>query len=279
MRRLAIVLVLAGALAACGHEITAPGTPQPQGSDLNAATTAGAGRFGSFGRARFAGAPYVALLRRLPPDMALTDQQKQSIKGYVQAFAQATKSDRQALAALFKQARAAKQSGQTPDQVKAILQQGATNRQHIQAAAAELKQQIEGVLTADQKTWLAANAPTPCDRSAAPKLTDEQKAQIKALVTAFRTANQSDLDAVRAAMRQAREARKNGASKDQIRSILEGVKLNLERLRPARAELRTQIQAVLTPEQKASGCYGPRFGAGRMGPGGFPGGFMGGRRG
>ncbi len=270
MRRSAILLVLAGTLAACGHELTAPGSPRPQGVNLEAAT--GVNGAAPFGGRRFAGAPMVGLLRRLPANLALTDQQKQSIKGYVQTFAQTTKADRQALAALMKQARQARQSGQTADQVKAILQQGAPNRQHVQAAAAELKQQIQGVLTSDQKAWLAANAPAPCNRSTAPKLTDDQKAQIKALVTAFRTANQADLDAVRAAMQQAREARKNGQSKEQVKAILDGDKANRDRLRTARQQLASQIQGVLTADQKASGCYGPRFGVGRPGFGGFGGG-------
>ncbi len=277
MRKIVILLVLAGALVACGKELTAPASPQPQG--VRAGTATALGDAGLFGGARFGGAPYAGLLRRLPANLALTDQQKQSIKGFVQAFAQATKSDRQALAALRKQARQARQNGQTPDQIKAILEQGATNRQHIQAAAAQLKQQVEGVLTADQKAWIAANAPKPCDRSTAPKLTDEQKAQIKALVTAFRTANQTDLDAVRAAMQQARKARQNGESKDQIKAILEAVKPNMDRLRSARQALASQIQALLTPEQKASACYGPRFGVRGAGPGGFRGQFPGGRRG
>ncbi len=276
MRR-TVILLLAGALAACGHEPTAPGTPQPEG--VNTSSVGELGGAGLLGGGRFGGAPYVGLLRRLPANLALTDQQKQAIKGYVQAFAQATKSDRQALAALMKQARQAKQNGQTPDQVKAILQQGATNRQNIQAAAAQLKQQIAGVLTADQKTWIAANAPKPCDRSTAPKLTDEQKAQIKALVTAFRTANKTDLDAVRAAMQQARQARRNGESQDQIKAILAAVQPNLDRLRTAREALAAQIQALLTPEQKASACYGPRCGVGGAGPGAFRGQFLGGRRG
>ncbi len=276
MRRIAL-LVLAGALAACGKELTAPGSPQPQGvSAANATTLNGAGPFGA---GRFGGAPYVGLLRRLPGNLALTDQQKQAIKGFVQTFAQATKADRQALAALLKQARQARQNGQTPDQIKAILQQGAPNRQNIQAAAAQLKQQIEGVLTADQKAWIAANAPKPCDRSTAPRLTDDQKAQIKALVSAFRTANQADLDGVKAAMQKAREARKNGATEDQIQAILAAVKPNMDRLRAARQTLASQIQALLTPEQKASACYGPRFGAGGARLGGFRGQFLGGRRG
>lgn len=272
MRRIAMLLVLAGALVACGKELTAPASPQPQGVSAGTAALGGAGLFLG---GRFGGAPYVGLLRRLPADLALTDQQKQTIKGHVQAFAEATKGDRQALAALMKQARAAKQNGQTPDQIKAILQQGATNRQHLQDAAAQLKQQIGGVLTAEQKAWLAANAPKPCDRSAAPKLTDDQNAQIKALVSAFRSANQADLEAVKAAMQKAREARKNGATREQIKAILDAVQPNLDRLRTARQTLAAQIQALLTPDQKASGCYGPRFGLG----GGHRGQFPGGRRG
>ncbi len=274
MRGIAILL-LAGALAACGHEPTAPGTPQPQGLRANAATELTGP--GAFGGAAMRGVSYVRLLRRLPGNLALTDQQKQTIKGYVQAFGQATKSDRQALAALLKQARDARQAGQTPDQVKAILQQGAGNRQNIQAAAAQLKQQVAGVLTSDQQAWIVANAPKACDRASAPRLSDEQKEQIKALVTSFRTANQPDLTAVRTALQQARAARKNGATAEQVKAILDPVRPSLERLRTARQALAAQIQALLTPDQKASGCYAPGFGVNRAG--GLRGQLVGGRRG
>jgi Spy/CpxP family protein refolding chaperone len=267
MRGIAILVLAGGMLAGCGKEPTGLASPTPQPG----VTPAGgaAGEVGAFGMGGMAGRPGAGLLRRLPPNLALTAAQKQSIAGYVKSFAEATKSDRQALVALLKQARDARQGGASKDQVKAILEQGKAIRQRIQPARQQLRQQIEGVLTAEQKAWLTANGPKPCDRSKATPLTDGQKTQIKALVTAFRQANQADLETVKKAMLQARDARKGGASKDQVKAILEGVKPAADRLKTAREKLRTDVQAVLTADQQASGCFERRLGARqRLGAGG-----------
>ncbi|HEX9109759.1 MAG TPA: Spy/CpxP family protein refolding chaperone [Longimicrobiales bacterium] len=242
---LVLLVALTGVVAACGHELTAPGSPQPAGTAA-AALNGGGGQFG---------APGFGFLGRLPANLALTDAQKTQIKGYVTAFQAANKSDLDALRALFQQARQARQNGSTPDQVKAILEQGAPIRQRLQTARQQLRQQIEGVLTADQKAWLAANTPKRCDPATAPRLSDAQKAQIKSLRDAFAQANKSDLDAVKAAFQQARQARKNGATADSVKAILATVKPQLQRLATARQTLQSNIQAVLTPEQKASGCF------------------------
>ena len=199
--------------------------------------------------------PGLGFLNRLPANLALTDPQKTQIKGVVSSFESATDSDRAALRALFQQARQARQSGSTPDQVKAILEQGAPIRQRLQVAVSQLRQQIEGVLSSEQKAWLAANAPRRCDPATAPKLTDAQKAQIKALRDAFAQANGTDLDAVRAAFQQARQARQSGATPDQVKAILATVQPARQRLATARQKLASDIQALLTPEQKASGCF------------------------
>ena len=260
MRRILLLLVAAGALAACGRELTAPSAPTPEGIAANGVPLAGPGA-GMFGR--FGGAPLVRLLRRLPGNLALTATQKASIQGYVQQFQQATVTDRQALQGLMKQARAAHRQGATGDQLKTILQQGAPNRQSIQTAGAQLKEQITGVLTAGQKAWLTSNAPQPCDRSKATPLTDAQKTQIKSLTTAFRGANTADLEAVKQAMQKAHAARKSGAGKDQVQAIFVTVKPNMDRLRTARQKLAQDIQGVLTADQKATGCFTGRH----MGPG------------
>ena len=258
MRGIAILVLAGGMLAGCGKEPTGLTTPTPQ-PGLTPAGVAGAD--GST-----AGRPGAGLLRRLPANLALTATQKQAIEGYVKSFQESTKTDRQALVALLKQARDARQAGATKDQLKAILQQGKPIRDRMQPARQQLQQQIEGVLTADQKAWLAANAPKPCDRSKLTPLTDAQKTQIKALVTAFRQANQADLETVRKALQEARDARKGGASQDQVKAILQGVKPAADRLKAARQTLSTDVQGVLTADQKASGCFERRLpGAGGMG--------------
>jgi len=83
------------------------------------------------------------------------------------------------------------------------------------------------------------------------KLTDEQKASIQALVTAFRDANAADIAAMRTAHQAARDARKAGQTREEVRAILEAAKPAAERVRTAAAALRTAIQAILTAEQRA----------------------------
>jgi Spy/CpxP family protein refolding chaperone len=86
-------------------------------------------------------------------------------------------------------------------------------------------------------------------------LTDAQKAQIKSLETAFQTANKADLDAVKAVIDEAQAAIKAGKSRDEVAAILQKAIAPMTRLAAARKTLRDQILNVLTPEQKASGCF------------------------
>jgi len=81
--------------------------------------------------------------------------------------------------ALMQQAHAARQAGQSSDQVKALVARGQGNREHMWQASQTLQQQVNGVLTADQRAWLAANPPVVC-HGARPQLTAAQRAQLKA---------------------------------------------------------------------------------------------------
>jgi Spy/CpxP family protein refolding chaperone len=119
-----------------------------------------------------------------------------------------------------------------------------------------LHNQIEAVLTAEQKAWLAAHAPVRCREFA---LTDAQKTEITGLIAAFNEANRADLEAVKAVFEEARAAYQNGASREQIRAILNKAAAAMQRLRTAHEALNASIRAVLTAEQLASGCYGPRI--------------------
>lgn len=83
------------------------------------------------------------------------------------------------------------------------------------------------------------------------KLTDEQKTSIQALVTAFRDANADDIAAMRTAHQAARDARKAGQTREEVKAILEGAKPAAERVHAAAAALRTAIQGILTAEQSA----------------------------
>lgn len=83
------------------------------------------------------------------------------------------------------------------------------------------------------------------------KLTDAQRTQITALVAAFTAANAPDLAAMKAAHQAAREARRAGKSRDEIKKILDGAKPAAERVRHAAEALRTAIGNVLTAAQRA----------------------------
>jgi Spy/CpxP family protein refolding chaperone len=82
------------------------------------------------------------------------------------------------------------------------------------------------------------------------QLTAEQRAEIAALRAAFKTANQADLDAMRAVFEQARAAREGGATREEVRAILETGRPIGERLRTNVFALDAAIMNVLTPAQR-----------------------------
>jgi Spy/CpxP family protein refolding chaperone len=251
MRRTALIVVAAIGLAACSsNESTSPAdisqiTDFVIGANGTALTSAGGYDADLF---------QLRLLNGLPDDLKLTPEQQAKIKALVDAFQAATKADHDALAGILRDAMAAIAAHKSRDEVKAILDKGLAIRQRLSLAEAKLRSDIEAVLTPEQKAWLASHEPQRCDPSKFPPLTDAQKAQMRALETAFQTANKTDIDAVQAAMQQVRAAVAAGKSRDQIQAILDGVKPAIDRLEAARRALRAQLESVLTPEQKASGC-------------------------
>jgi Spy/CpxP family protein refolding chaperone len=83
------------------------------------------------------------------------------------------------------------------------------------------------------------------------KITDAQKAQIEALITAFQTANKADLDAMKAAMDAAHAAMKAGKTHDEVKAILETAKAAADRVHAKAEALHTAIDNVLTASQRA----------------------------
>jgi Spy/CpxP family protein refolding chaperone len=247
MRRIILSCLAAVSIAACSDETTAP--------DADLAIDAGL-----FGTALTQNGAYDArqyqdrLFNALPDEIALSDAQKTQIRSFVEDFMAATKSDREALQGILKQAREAIQAGKSREEVAAILRQGAPIRDRINAAEKELVADINSVLTAEQKAWIAAHRPPRCDASRFPALTDAQKAQIEALEKSFREDNKADLDAMRAIMEEARAAIQAGKSREEVASIIARGAAIARRLAEARSDLRDDIAAVLTPEQRASRC-------------------------
>lgn len=83
------------------------------------------------------------------------------------------------------------------------------------------------------------------------KLSDAQKSQIQALVTAFQTANKTDLDAMKAAMDAAHAAMRAGKTHDEVKAILETAKAAADRVHAKGESLRASIDNVLTALQRA----------------------------
>lgn len=244
MRRIAFITFAALSLAACSTDTTAPTV-----TDLSIDA-------GAFGTALTVVGGYEAdlyqtrLTNGLPDSLKLTSDQQTKIKALVEAFQAATKADRQALEAILGQARdAAKKGRLSADSVGKILAKGLEARTRLIAAELKLKTDIDVVLTPDQRAWIASHEPKKCKADKFSPLSDAQKTQIKSIEKAFEDANRADLQAVKAAYESA-----EGKSKADRDAILAGVAPAIARLDAARKALTTAIAAVLTPEQKASGC-------------------------
>ncbi len=82
-------------------------------------------------------------------------------------------------------------------------------------------------------------------------LTEAQKTAMQELRTAFRTEHAAQLDSLRAVFQKARDARRNGASREEVQAILQTGRPIAEALRPAVQALHEAIRAVLTDAQRA----------------------------
>jgi Spy/CpxP family protein refolding chaperone len=250
MRRIAFVAITA-TLVACSNDTTSPAT----GEDLvTAFATASQGTVLTAAGGYDADLYQLRLFHALPDDIKLTPEQEAKIKTLVEDYKKATKADQEAFDAILRQAREAVRAHKSGDDVKAILDKGAPIAARLATAAANLKTAIDAVLTAEQRAWLAAHAPKNCKRGSFPPLTDAQKAQMKAYEAAFETANKADLQAVKTGLDAIKAAVKAGGSAADVQKILDTIKAPLDRLTTARKTLHDQLQSVLTPEQKASGC-------------------------
>lgn len=246
MRKTLVVLLAAFTLGACAEDTVAPETESVLLND--AAQLA----FGAMDMAD-PGSRFMARLNSLPDAIKLTPEQAAEIRALIAAFADATGADKQALAAILQEARAAKQAGATVEEIRAILARGHEIRVRLLEAERQLRADILAVLTPEQIAWIFRHH----DRLCSPEnvgLTDEQKTQITALVVAFEIANHADLEAIKAVFEEARAARQNGASREEIAAILAQAREPMQRIREAQAVLEAAIRALLTPAQLV--CYG-----------------------
>jgi cytochrome c556 len=83
---------------------------------------------------------------------------------------------------------------------------------------------------------------------ARPQLTEEQRAQVKALLEKFHADMKSLRAEVRTAMEMVRELRKSGAGEDEIKAALEAVKTKVQAVKARIEQLKTDLKGVVPPE-------------------------------
>jgi Spy/CpxP family protein refolding chaperone len=250
MKKLAFCLILLLGPAACGQDSTAP---QP----FDTATFGDATDLAF--DASFAGDPRVRFLPfvfRLPDHLKLSAEQEASIRALLQQFATDTRSDHEALAAILKEARAARQAGKTIEEVRAILQRGEPIRLRLVAAEQKLRSDLLALLTAEQRAWIESQGRNRCESVA---LTDAQRTEISALYATFQQDHSADLETIRTTLTRARAAHLAGASREEIHAILLEAQPAMQRITAAHFQLAAAVFALLTPEQIASGCYLPHL--------------------
>jgi len=244
--RLRLALALAGTvvLAACSSDSSGPSESDglsliPEFAESMASSVDAGGIGGA----------------RLPDQLALSTEQKAAIAALHEAFKTATAGDIAALRALEAEARAAHAAGQR-EAVQAILARGAPILARLGLAFATLQAAIWQVYTPEQRAWLAAHRPQPCGPGGPPQLSDAQIQQIRALQQAFVTAVAADIALIRQTADAAHHAAQAGASRTEIEQILHQADAARARVHAAELRLQQDIDAVLTPEQRAHRCGG-----------------------
>ena len=249
MRRIALLTFAALSIAACSNDATAPDT-----ADITLDE-------GAFGTALTLSGGYEAglyqdrLINGLPDAIKLSDDQKAKIRALVEAFEASTKADREALAAIIREAREAIKDKKGREEVQEILKEGAPMRDRLAAAERKLIADIDALLTAEQRAWILAHKPKKCRADKFPPLSDEQKAEIRALERTFRDQYKADMDSLKQIFEEAREAGEAGKSRAEVLAIIARGAPIAERLATARKKLHEDILEVLTPEQTASRCF------------------------
>jgi Spy/CpxP family protein refolding chaperone len=249
MRKIVLVTLAALSLAACSSDTTSPDLTDPA---LDA---------GTFGTAMTLAGGYEAdlyqerLINALPDDLELSDNQKTQLSDLVRAFEESTKADRDALRDILHEARKAVEGRKGHEEVQAILRKGDAIRDRLNAAGRKLVADIDALLTAEQRAWISAHKPASCRAENFPPLTDAQKSQIRDLERNFRDTHKADLDAMKKILAEAKDALRSGDSRDDVAAILARALPIANRLATARKDLRDDILAVLTPQQRASRCF------------------------
>jgi Spy/CpxP family protein refolding chaperone len=259
--RALFLVAVAGALAACGRDdgpTSAPAEPAPTIDVADLALEADVAALAGVGVGAAlppAGAVVDGVaLDRLPAALRLTDAQRARIDSLLRAFADATRADAALVVDAARRAEAAFRAGRPAAEVRAILDAAADARRRLEGAGRALAAALLAVLTPEQRAWLEAQLAPRCPPAAAPALTAEQTTRIRALQSAFLTATRADREALAKVLGDVLAARLAGKPSAEVLAILERATPIRERLAAAEAKLRADVDAVLTPEQRASRC-------------------------
>lgn len=254
MRRTLLLTAVVLALGACSQDRADPLEPADFDSFTADFTSVA---YGIDGLVPGAGLHELWRLKNLPEAIKLTAEQEAAITKLLDDFQKAHETDLKALTRVLDEARKAIEAGKPKAEIAALFQQARAIRLRMQEATARLKADMDAVLTAEQKAWLASGSPARCYPTIVAPLSAEQRAAIGALKDAFNSATAADRAAVTAALEAARKARQQGKTKAEIQAILAPVQEAMARLQAAGDKLRADIAAVLTPAQRTSGCFGP----------------------
>ena len=186
---------------------------------------------------------------QLPEELRLTVEQKAAIAALHDAFMKATATDIAALRAIEQEAHAAIRAGKPRAEVRAILVKAAPILVRLDVAFRKLQADIWAVYTPEQRAWIEAHRPRACGPDAA-RLTEEQVKQIRALQERFYESVKPDLELIRSIAEEARKARADGKSREEVAAILARAIGPQGRVAAAERKLQEAILALLTPDQQ-----------------------------
>lgn len=253
MRALLACTLATALLAGCGRDVSGPAATSDE-------VLVSLEQYGLVAYGLIPGADSKELrgLKALPAAIALSAAQEAAITKLIDDFQAANKADIEKLASLQQQLKDGLAAGKTKAELAPIYREARPISDKLRTATTKLQADIQGVLTQAQKDWLASGSPARCYPTVVAPLSRDQGAAMQALYTAYQAATQADREAVAAGQKAAKEAKVAGKTRAEVQAILDSIKDELERLQAAATKLRADIDAVLTAEQRAAGCFGPK---------------------
>ncbi len=249
MKRIACIIALA-VLTACSSDTTAPAAEELlSGINTDLVQQYDATNASAMDRSGIGGSAF-------PDSIALTTEQKAKIQALHEAYRSANAADLAALAAIEAELKAAIRAGKPRAELAAILARAEPIHGRLRAALARLHSDIMAVYTPAQLAWLnnRGRDDKACRPDVLNSLSEAQVQKIRTLKAEFTEAVKGYVAAIQKVNEEARAAAQSGASREEIRKILEKAKAPLEALAKAERELANAILNVLTAEQKANAC-------------------------